>query len=225
MVRKLCLRICLLFVILCIVLAARPVWASPTGLNNIPTADVVPERVLVFQYYNNLGQDNIPDHFTGFKYGLMRNVEIGLDGRILPEKGEQENLVAQAKMRFEFSEQLSMAIGVANLGDRDRAGAEFPYGVLTYDLGSAVRIHFGGTSQNNNEGFFGGIDKTIKFLDRDLMFRADVIQVNDQTDNLSSLGFIYDLGNNFLIESWVSFPTETGKEEFYTLKLNYVIKF
>ena len=46
MVGKLCLRYCLLFVILCVLLAARPVWASSTGLNNIPTADVVPERVL-----------------------------------------------------------------------------------------------------------------------------------------------------------------------------------
>lgn len=225
MIRKLCLRWCLLFVILCILLAARPVWADSTGLNNIPTADVVPERVLVFQYYNNLGPDNVPDHWTGFKYGLMRNVEIGLDGRIFPEKGEQGNFVVQGKVRFELTEPLSMALGITNLGDRDRAGAEFPFGVLTYDLGSAMRVHFGGTSQNNNEGFFGGIDKTVKFLYRDLTFRADVIQVNDQTDNLSSFGFIYDIGHDFLVESWVSFPTETGREEFYTLKLNYVIKF
>ncbi len=225
MVRKVCLRYCLLFVMLCILLAVRPVWATSTGLNNIPTADVVPEKVLVFQYFNNLGDDNVPDHFAGFKYGLMKNVEIGIDGRIFPEQSSEENLVVQGKVRFELSDQLSMALGITNLGDRDKAGAEFPFAVLSYDLGSAVRVHFGGTSQNQHEGFFGGIDKTVKFLERDLMFRADVIQVNNQTDNLSSLGFLYDLGNNFLVESWVSFPTETGKEEFYTIKLNYVFKF
>ncbi len=43
------------------------VLATSTGLNNIPTADVVPEKVLVFQYFTDLGNDNITDHFTGFK--------------------------------------------------------------------------------------------------------------------------------------------------------------
>ena len=70
-------------------------WATSTGLNNIPTADVVPDKVLVFQYFSDFGTDNVPDHFVGFKYGLMNNIEIGLDGRIFPEKAKEENLVMQ----------------------------------------------------------------------------------------------------------------------------------
>lgn len=35
-----------------------PLWATATGLNNIPTADVVPEKVLVFQTIGDFGNDN-----------------------------------------------------------------------------------------------------------------------------------------------------------------------
>lgn len=199
-------------------------WATSTGLNNIPTADVVPEKVLVFQYFVDAGNKNVPDHFAGFKYGPLKNVEIGLDGRIFPEKAKEENLVAQGKIRFEMSNELALAIGIANLGDRDKAGAEFPFAVLSHDLGF-LRAHFGGTSQDDNEGFFGGVDKTIKFLDRDLMLRADIIQRNERRDDVKSAGFIYDLGHNFLIENWVSFPTESGRHNTVTIKFDYVIKF
>ncbi len=34
-----------------------------------------------------------------------------------------------------------------------------------------------------------------------------------------------DLDHDFLIESWVSFPTEPGKPDFVTTKLNYVTRF
>ena len=137
-------------------------FATSTGLNNIPTADVVPEKVLVFQYFSELGNDNVPDHFVGFKYGLMKNIEVGLDGRIFPEKAKEENLVAQGKIRFELSDKLALGLGITNLGDRDKAGAEFPFAVLSHDL-DFLRVHLGGTSQDDNEGFFGGLDKILSY--------------------------------------------------------------
>jgi hypothetical protein len=214
----------LYYIVLFSFFIARPAWGRITGLNNIPTADVVPEKVLVLQYWGHLGNDNVPDHFGGFKYGLMKNVEIGLDGRFFPEKALEETLAGQVKVRFELSSKLAVAAGIGDLGDRARNGREYPYGVLSQDFG-LFRIHFGGTFQKDNEGIFAGIDKTIKFLERDLTFRSDIIQTNDQDDITTSAGFIYDLGHNFLIESWVSFPTESGKENIVTTVLNYVIKF
>jgi hypothetical protein len=199
-------------------------WATPTGLNNIPTADVVPKNVLVFQFISDFANNNTPAYTAGFKYGPAKNIEIGLDGNIFPQKGETETIVAQGKLRFELSDSLAIAGGIANLGDRARSGRESPFGVLSQDLGF-LRLHFGGTTQKDNEGFFGGVDKTFTFLDRDLTLRSDIIQTNDQEDITTSAGFIYDLGNNFLIESWMSFPTESGEEDVLTVKLNYVIKF
>ena len=212
------------YVLIISLFITEPLWATSTGLNNIPTADVVPESVLVFQYFTDVGNDNVPDHFAGFKYGPMKNVEIGLDGRVFPEKGKEESIVAQGKMRFELDQNLAIAFGIANLGDRDKAGDEFPFGVLSCDL-DFMRLHVGGTTQDDNEGFFFGLDKTVKFLERDFMIRSDLLQVNNQSDTLASIGFIYDLGHNFLVESWASFPSQSGKEDVVTIKFNYVIKF
>ena len=210
-------------VLLCFFIT-QPIWATSTGLNNIPTADVVPEDFLVFQFISDFANDSTPAYMTGFKYGPAKNIEIGLDGNIFPQKSKTETLVAQGKLRFELSDILAIAGGITNLGDRARAGREYPFGVLSQDFGF-LRVHFGGTVQKDNEGYFGGIDKTIEFFDRDLTLRSDIIQTNDQDDITTSAGFIYDIGYNFLIESWMSFPTQSGKEDVLTVKLNYVIRF
>ena len=202
----------------------KTVWATSTGLNNIPTADVVPQKTLVLQFISDVGNNNKPDYFTGFKYGLMKNVEIGIDGRIFPEKSLNETFVAQGKIRFELTDSLAVAGGITNLGDRAKAGREYPFAVLSKDF-DLFRAHFGGTIQKDNEGVFGGFDKTFKFFERDLTLRSDLIQTNNQNDITASAGFIYDIGHNFLLESWGSFPSQSGKSEFVTIKLNYVIKF
>ncbi|MBU3911497.1 MAG: hypothetical protein KKD90_02820, partial [Candidatus Omnitrophica bacterium] len=110
------------FTLLLLLLGAQYCWATPTGLNNIATADVVPEKILVLQAFAEVGKDNKPDYFTGFKYGLVKNLEIGLDGRVFPESALEEVIKAQAKYRFEFGESTSIALGIANIGDRARLG-------------------------------------------------------------------------------------------------------
>lgn len=207
-----------------VVAVASTCWATPSGLNNIPTADVVPEKVLVLQAIVEVGEDNKPDYFTGFKYGLIKNVEIGLDGRIFPESALEETLKGQMKYRLELGEHSAVAAGVANLGDRAKLGWEDYYLVLTHDLGF-LRAHVGGTLQRDNEGAFAGLDKTFQLFERDFTLRADVIETNDSHDITNSVGFIYDLGHNILIESWVSLPTQSGKEEVSTIKLDYIIEF
>ncbi len=52
-----------------------------------------------------------------------------------------------------------------------------------------------------------------------------IFENNEQHNSTVSVGFIYDIGHNFLVESWMSFPSERGKEDVLTVKLNYVIKF
>ncbi len=199
-------------------------WASPTGLNNIPTADVVPKKVLVLQAYTEVGDNNKPDYFTGFKYSPLENLEVGLDGRIFPEASLEEQLKGQIKYRFKFGEQTAVAFGVANLGDRAKLGWEDYYAVFTHDFGF-IRAHLGGTLQRDNEGGFAGLDKTLELFEKDLTLRADIIETNDSHNITSSVGFIYDLGYNFLLENWVSFPTQSEKEDFFTIKIDYVIKF
>lgn len=203
---------------------AKSVFATPTGLNNIATADVVSEKTLVLQTIVDVGENNKPDYTTGFKYGLYKNLEFGLDGRVFPEAKEQETIKAQIKYRLELDDKTALAFGIANLGDRAKLGWEDYYLAITRDF-DFLRVHIGGTLQRDNEGGFAGLDKTIKLLDRDLTLRTDLIQTNDAHDATGSIGFIYDVGYNFLVESWASFPTQSGKDTVTTIKLDYVIQF
>ncbi len=180
----------------------------------------------------------------GFKYGLFKDIEIGLDWKA--NDVTHGHAMFQGKYAFDIAgDAFRGVVGIADLSDhREHNGEFFPYSALSLDL-EEVRLHFGYAPQPHNEAFFGGFDKTVDFLDRDLQFRFDGIHINDMEDMKLSAGFIYnlapktktnptpssglgkflsDITKNMLIESWVTMPT-TGNQEVYTVKLNYVIKF
>lgn len=202
------------------------VTASPSGLNNIPTADVAPERTLVFQSWGTFASGAGPDWTAGAKYGLIEGVEIGIDQRVGSD--DTGPLTFQAKYQIPgLGDALPVQplVGVANVSDdRDEAGEADPYIVLTFDV-EIIRFHAGYSFQDENEAVFGGLDKTFELMDRDLMLRADVRQISDGDETLSSIGFLYVLPYNFVFEGWGSFPSTSGAEDSLTAKLNYVVSF
>lgn len=235
---------CSLFVVLCVLLIGRSAWSSPTGLNNIPTTDIVPERVLVLQSWGNLAGGEHPQDFIGFKYGPFKDMEVGVDWKA--NDVAHSHAVYQAKYAFDIKEDVWRGVlGFADLSDnRKHTGEWFPYVATSLDL-KTFRLHFGFAPQPHNERFFGGIDRWTTFLDRTLQLRADAIHINDKEDMLFSAGFLYELARrsdgdktgqtglaefldnitrNIVLESWVSKPS-TGDKETYTVKLNYVIRF
>ncbi len=234
----------LLLVVFCILLVGRSAWGSPTGLNNIPTTDIVPERTFVWQGWLNAAGGEHPQQFVGFKYGLFKDVEFGVDWKA--NDVTHAHATYQVKYAFDIKDDIWRGvIGVADLSDnREHNGDFFPYAATSLDL-KVLRLHFGYAPQPHNERFFGGIDKTVSFLDRNLMLRFDGIHINDKEDMLFSAGFLYELwphgggedtqnsgllgaldriARNMALESWVSLPSN-GEKEVYTVKLNYVIKF
>ena len=72
-------RFSALLVLVCVGVLGGSVWASPTGLNNIPTTDVVPKNVLVLQTWRNMADDTHTQSYVGMKFGPFRNAEIGID--------------------------------------------------------------------------------------------------------------------------------------------------
>lgn len=209
--------------------APSPVSATPTGLNNIPTADTPPDRTIVFQGFTNVTDEEQADFFAGFKMGLRpwgQLIEWGLDGRL----GENDPRVAvfQAKYAVQIWESLpTFAVGAANIAvtpaDRDKVGQAFKFLVGTQDFGW-FRAHGGyGFQQQNNAAFFG-FDKTVPLFGRDLMLRTDFIQIDDADQWLGSGGFIYFLHKNIAVEQWISVPFEHGEPTF-TVKLNLIFEF
>lgn len=49
------------------------VQASPSGLNNTPTADSCAEQTLVLQTWSGFGAEMKPDNWVGAKYGVFKN--------------------------------------------------------------------------------------------------------------------------------------------------------
>jgi hypothetical protein len=203
------------------------VRATPSGLNNIPTADTTGARALVLQGFSTFGQNRAPAHFAGFKMGLhplSHRVEWGLDSRIAPDSAGPAILQFKYALPLQTSGPI-LGLGVANLaltgGDRDDAGQPFSYVVFTHDFGW-TRAHAGYGLQSRNNAAFAGLDRTFKILDRDFMLRADLIQIENRDRLLGSIGFLYVLHKSWVLESWISQTTEHGDASF-TVKLNFII--
>lgn len=206
--------------------------ASPSGLNNIPTADTAPDLVPVIQAYTTFGADRKPDHTAGMKIGFgpwdkaafSSRFEAGIDSHCAP--GGAGPAVFQIKYAVKpWGEGPDIGIGSANLAvngsDRARSGQPFSYGVLSQDF-KHFRLHAGYGVQHRGNSALLGIDKTFKVLDRDFMLRADAVQIQNERQWQPSVGFLYALNSWLVWESWASVPVETGKPAF-TLKLNFVL--
>lgn len=225
----------LAFLVLCFLWKAQSVCGTSSGLNNIPTADTPPDRVLVIQEINTLGPDRAPDYALGFKMGLEpfgfgrefhTKFEWGLDSQIAPD--DAGPAVFQAKVAMQPWKSLpALAGGAANIAvtddDRAQAGEAFKFLVLSQDF-KVLRLHGGyGWQPHGNTPFFG-IDKTFKVFGRDLMLRSDAIQIQNNSQWLASFGGIYFINKDWAFESWVSVPVERGDPS-TTLKLNFAFKF
>ena len=215
--------------LLCLALLPLQANATSTGLNNIPTADTPGDGELVLQEINTLATERTDDFAAGFKMGLRpwgQRLEWGLDSHFAPHEAGPP--VFQSKYAVQpWENGPALGVGAANIAvnsdDRDRAGGEFKFAVLSQDF-TWLRLHAGFGLQPNNNAMFFGTDKTFKVFDRNLMLRSDAIQTNDQSQWLTSFGFIYFLHKNVALESWASQPTDHGGPS-VTVKLNFIFKF
>ncbi len=244
MERSICSRFGLLIGTMCLFAVGHSAWASPSGLNNIPTTDVVPVKTAVIQTWLNMENNAQSQQFVGFKIGVLPGLEAGIDWKANDET--HGHAAFQAKYAFDLKDDWwKGVVGIANVTEnRQHDGEVFPYAATSVDL-EVLRLHFGYAPQPHNEAFFAGIDRTMLFLNRNLQLKADAIHMNDKKDVLFSAGFLYEFGpqdtdeepsmsgfrnildeitKNLVLEAWVSLPS-TGDEETYTVKLNYVIKF
>ncbi len=143
-------------------------YGTPSGLNNIPTADTTPQGTFVLQAFSTIGNDRTDDFNLGFKTGIdakFVKFEIGADSHLYPGKGGP--VVVQGKMAIPFGEGLpTLALGAANISftneQRARVGDGFAYGVVTQDFGW-LRIHGGCGMQDGIALPFYGVDKTFRY--------------------------------------------------------------
>ena len=202
------------------------VHATPSGLDNIPTADTVGDRTVAIQGYDTFGSGGANNYAMGFKAGLdflPLKLELGLDSGLAPSPAGP--LYFQGKAAVSPWQDGQFAIGVANVGltNQNRAGDPFSYGVLTQDFKFA-RLSLGYGLQTDNNSVLIGLDRTWKiFGDHDFMLCSDLVQTNDQSGWLTSVGFKYEICKSVIFETWANLP-DRGQTSFVA-KLNYVFHF
>lgn len=199
--------------------------ATPSGLNNIPTADTVPHRTVAVQAFDTFSSHS-DDFWMGFKTGWdltdKLHLEWGLDSHLSPDPVGP--LYFQTKVGFSPWEDGKIAIGVAGVGltNTDRAGDPFTYAVLTQDLHFA-RLSVGYGLQTDANTVLLGLDRNFKVFNRNLNVNADLVQTGDQSGWLTALGVKYDLTKHIVLESWVNLPDDGDAS--VMAKINFVFTF
>lgn len=213
--------------------AASSALATPTGLNNIPTADTVPHRTVAVQYFSSFGGANQfapsepgkTSQWMGFKTGwdfAPFHLEWGMDSIL--GTGVSGPLLFQTKARISPWENGMFALGVAGvaLTDQDRSGDPFTYAMLWHDF-HFLRLHGGYGYQTNGSSFLFGMDRTWKVFDRNLNLNADIVQSRDQRGLITSVGAKYDLCKHIVLETWANFPDRDAVS--VIAKINFVFTF
>lgn len=213
-----------LLVASCLLCLGLSAYGTPSGLNNIPTADLVPHREVAVQVFDSFGPGE-HDFWTGFKTGWdfpWVDVEWGLDSHLAPD--DAGPLYFQTKFGFCPWEHGKVVAGVASVAmtDGERAGDAFGYFVLSQEVGG-VRGHLGYGLQDHGNTVLLGMDRTVTLWERDLNLNADLVQIRDGEGWMPAVGLKYGLAPHLVWEAWANLPDEGAAS--FMLKLNYIFDY
>jgi hypothetical protein len=160
----------------------------------------------------------------GFKTGLelqRLRIEWGLDSPLAP--GNAGPLFGQVKTGITPWDNGLLTFGVAGIAltDSKRAGDPFSYGILSHDFG-ILRTHVGYGLQTRGNSVLLGVDRNIKFWDRDLNLNTDLVQTRNGHGWLPAIGAKYPLNKHIVLEAWSNFPDQ-GTVSFIR-KINFVFQ-
>jgi len=170
--------------IICLLLASLACLAIPTGLNIMPTADVLPPGASRLDYESSgTGKLNVPagSSIIGTQNGSLFDVEAGIDN--INDVGTVYNL----KWRFYYGGEggMQIAAGAQNLGE----DAQY-YGVLTRAFGR-MKISAGaiiGVGEDNETlGMVGA-----RFDLRPLILMVDHVRGDTIERTAGSVGFAFN---------------------------------
>lgn len=208
-------------------------FGTPTGLNNIPTAETIDHRTVAVQFFSSFGGANQfstsgpgkTSDWLGFKTGWEFkpvHLEWGLDSVL--GTGFSGPLLFQTKARIQPWQDGMFAFGVAGvaLTDTRRAGDPFTYAMLYHDF-HFVRVHAGYGLQTDGNSYLFGVDRTWKLFDRNFNLNADLVQSRNQQGHIAAIGAKYNLSKHIVLEAWANFPDRDRVSAI--AKINYVFTF
>ena len=201
------------------VLVPLVAFGSPSGLNNIPTADTCSPGVLVLQAYSNSGSEASTSFTAGAKYGVIKGIEVGADYQLTPD-GSTGPLNFQAKGAWWTPDgDTGLCLGLAGVTLDWGEHSVFPYGVISHKFTPLDRGHIGYAPQQDAKQFFLGYDHQFNGA----LLRADFVRDTDNNKSMYSLGALVP-SKWGAAEGWVTRATQAGEDEtLVTLKLDFAI--
>ncbi len=191
-------------------------FCSPTGLNVIPTADVLDKDVFILETPCSGGLRFGPegDSYALLQIGVGKGMEIGLDQR---EMNGHIDAWLNAKWRCleEDGVRPAVAIGVKNFSKDTK---KQPYLVMSKSL-KLGRLHAGIIKIEDVSRMMLGFDKT---LNQKLAVQADYIS---GAENRFTAGFRMQIGKAATLWAARSFPNSSAGEPEYFIRLGWEAKF
>jgi len=143
-------------------------YGAPSGLNTIPTADVLDDGAISLEIESSgtgrpWGDDY--DHFSLIQLGFQGGVEMGVD-MCLTDSSAWLN--AKWRLCDESTHIPAIAVGVQSVSDKGRAQ---PYLIVLRSLGKA-RVHGGFLRDDGGTRWMAGLDTTLAGM---VTFQTDYI--------------------------------------------------
>ncbi len=190
------------------------VWAGPTGLTVIPTADVLGPATASLEFEAEgrrvpFGGDC--DRFVLLQIGLPQSIEAGIDTCINSSEGPWLN--AKWVMMNETLRSPALAVGLQSVG-RDTTAE--PYLALSRDAGS-VRLHTGAIRLEHHNSWIFGVESS---LGPGLAVCGDYVSGGAGT---ASLGLSWGISDTVSVAAARIFANDSEGEDNWYFNLGYAI--
>jgi len=197
-----------------LVASLSSVWAGPTGLTVIPTADVLAPATgsLEFEAVGRqvaFGGDC--DRAVLFEIGLSQGIEAGIDTSISSSEGPWLN--AKWLVRDETALLPAVAVGLQNVGEDVVAE---PYLVLAKDVGK-VRVHIGGVRTGHR--IYGMLGAEVP-AGPQLTACADYVSGHAGT---ASVGLSWEISDTVSVAAARIFANDSEEEDNWYFNLGYTL--
>ncbi len=191
-----------------------PVWAGPTGLTVIPTADVLAPATGSIEF--EAAGKQVPfggdcDRSVLLQIGLAQNMEAGIDTSI--SSSERPWLNAKWIMMNETLRFPAMAVGLQGVGKDTTAE---PYFALSRDAGS-VRLHTGAIRFEQHTSWIFGVESS---LGPGLAACGDYVSGNAGT---TSLGLSWEISDVASVTAARIFANDSEEEDNWYFNIGYAI--
>ena len=207
-----CLKLGLVYLLICHGAYAAPTMQGPTGLIKVPSAEPLEFHKANIGIDYNLEKKS---HIYKFNLGAIQNCEIGFSGGTTPTEGVFVNakyFVMSNSERFA----LSVAIGVENLGAKDNTAV---YMVSSKKFHGGWDGHFGFRATFDNEVNAAAMFGVQYMMDSRVEFLGDVIGENNQYT--LNAGMRYDLEKNITLRLAMQDITKNAGETIMTMGLSF----